>query len=142
MKKWVAANDGRLLGYRNNLTTAEELDSVIAYSGENGQEGRFDGRRHPFAVLSSQPHYLRLLRQQFAQVTNPPIDPRSACYRSPPALAANERLCEAGTTHRLSFKSPILLTPISNSYDDERDHYRADTLDITFDVTKTTLERR
>lgn len=50
--------------------------------------------------------------------------------------------CEAeGQAHRLSFKSPILLySDFKQLTTMKEDHYRADTLDITFDVTKTTLE--
>ncbi len=50
--------------------------------------------------------------------------------------------CEAeGQAHRLSFKSPILLySDFKQLTTMKEEHYRADTLDITFDVTKTTLE--
>ncbi|MEN1769642.1 glutamate synthase central domain-containing protein, partial [Pseudomonas aeruginosa] len=50
--------------------------SVIRVLGENGQEAVGSmGDDTPFAVLSSQPRIIYdYFRQQFAQVTNPPID--------------------------------------------------------------------
>lgn len=50
--------------------------------------------------------------------------------------------CEAeGQAHRLSFKSPILLySDFTQLTTMKEEHYRADRLDITFDVTETTLE--
>ncbi|MGV8611434.1 glutamate synthase central domain-containing protein, partial [Pseudomonas aeruginosa] len=49
--------------------------------------------------------------------------------------------CEAeGQAHRLSFKSPILLySDFKQLTAMEEEHYRADTLDITFDANETTL---
>ena len=80
MKKWVAANwtTTRLPATRNSLTTARKSwISVIRVLGENGQEAVGSmGDDTPFAVLSSQPRIIYdYFRQQFAQVTNPPIDP-------------------------------------------------------------------
>ncbi len=50
--------------------------------------------------------------------------------------------CEAeGQAHRLSFKSPILLySDFKQLTTMSEHHYRADWLDITFDVTETTLD--
>ncbi|VTN12053.1 Glutamate synthase [NADPH] large chain precursor [Raoultella terrigena] len=49
--------------------------------------------------------------------------------------------CEAeGQAHRLSFKSPILLySDFKQLTTMEEEHYRADTLDITFNAAETTL---
>jgi glutamate synthase (NADPH/NADH) large chain len=67
----------------------------------------------PFAVLSSQPRIIYdYFRQQFAQVTNPPIDPLREAHVSLATSIGREMnvFCEAeGQAHRLSFKSPILL---------------------------------
>ncbi|NLF30898.1 MAG: glutamate synthase large subunit, partial [Planctomycetes bacterium] len=57
--------------------TREELTTVLAPMGANGQEpiGSM-GNDTPLAVLSRTPRSLfDYFRQQFAQVTNPPIDP-------------------------------------------------------------------
>jgi glutamate synthase (NADPH) large chain len=56
--------------------TIEELEQVLAPMAEDGKERRgLHGRRHAAAVLSSMyrplSHYFR---QNFSQVTNPPID--------------------------------------------------------------------
>jgi glutamate synthase (NADPH/NADH) large chain len=50
--------------------------------------------------------------------------------------------CEAeGQAHRLTFKSPILLySDFKQLTTMKEEHYRADTLDITFDVTEASLE--
>lgn len=50
--------------------------------------------------------------------------------------------CEAeGRAHRLTFKSPILLySDFKQLTTMKEEHYRADTLDITFDVNDASLE--
>ncbi len=55
----------------------EEEDQVIRVMAEGGQEAVGSmGDDTPIAVLSTQPRHLAdYFRQQFAQVTNPPIDP-------------------------------------------------------------------
>jgi glutamate synthase (NADPH/NADH) large chain len=83
--------------------------------GENGQEAVGSmGDDTPFAVLSSQPRIIYdYFRQQFAQVTNPPIDPLREAHVMSLATSIGREMnvfCEAeGQAHRLSFKSPILL---------------------------------
>ena len=70
-------DDDTLASYQKQFNySAEELDSVIRVLGENGQEAVGSmGDDTPFAVLSSQPRIIYdYFRQQFAQVTNPPID--------------------------------------------------------------------
>ncbi|UMX70807.1 hypothetical protein MJ585_25160 [Klebsiella pneumoniae] len=70
--------------------SAEELDSVLRVLSENGQKQSVRWAMTPFAVLSSQPRIIYdYFRQQFAQVTNPPIDPLHGFdHRWPPASAA------------------------------------------------------
>ncbi|PVF14083.1 glutamate synthase large subunit, partial [Yersinia pestis] len=97
-------------GYSN-----EELDQIIRVLGENGQEATGSmGDDTPFAVLSSGPRIIYdYFRQQFAQVTNPPIDPLREAHVMSLATSIGREMnvfCEAeGQAHRLSFKSPILL---------------------------------
>ncbi len=141
-------DDDTLASYQKQFNySAEELDSVIRVLGENGQEAVGSmGDDTPFAVLSSQPRIIYdYFRQQFAQVTNPPIDPLREAHVMSLATSIGREMnvfCEAeGQAHRLSFKSPILLySDFKQLTTMKEDHYRADTLDITFDVTKTTLE--
>jgi glutamate synthase (NADPH/NADH) large chain len=141
-------DDSLLSSYQKQFNySGEELDSVIRVLGENGQEATGSmGDDTPFAVLSSQPRIIYdYFRQQFAQVTNPPIDPlREAHVMSLATNIGREMnvFCEAeGQAHRLSFKSPILLWSDFHqltTFDEE--YYRADTLDITYDVSQTCLE--
>ncbi|NUU66957.1 glutamate synthase large subunit [Enterobacteriaceae bacterium BIT-l23] len=141
-------DDTLLSSYQKQFNySGEELDSVIRVLGENGQEATGSmGDDTPFAVLSSQPRIIYdYFRQQFAQVTNPPIDPlREAHVMSLATNIGREMnvFCEAeGQAHRLSFKSPILLWSDFRqltTFDEE--YYRADTLDITYDASQTGLE--
>ena len=57
--------------------TREDLRSVIVPMAEAGMEPTGSmGTDTPLAVLSLQPvHFARYFKQQFAEVTNPPIDP-------------------------------------------------------------------
>lgn len=141
-------NDALLETYQKQFAyTNEELEQVIRVLGEMGQEATGSmGDDTPFAVLSSRPRIIYdYFRQQFAQVTNPPIDPlREAHVMSLATNIGREMnvFCEAeGQAHRLSFTSPVLL------YSDfiqlttlEAEHYRADTIDITYSPEKYDLE--
>ncbi|MDN6071956.1 MAG: glutamate synthase large subunit, partial [Enterobacterales bacterium] len=101
----------------------------------------------PFAVLSSRPRIIYdYFRQQFAQVTNPPIDPlREAHVMSLSTSIGREMnvFSEAeGQAHRLNFKSPILLySDFTQLTTQDSEHYRADTLDLTFDPQQTDLQQ-
>ncbi len=127
--------------------SGEELESSIRVLGENGQEATGSmGDDTPFAVLSSRPRIIYdYFRQQFAQVTNPPIDPlREAHVMSLSTSIGREMnvFSEAeGQAHRLNFKSPILLySDFDQLVHQEQQHYRADKLDLTFDPTQTDLQ--
>jgi glutamate synthase (NADPH/NADH) large chain len=92
----------------------EERDQVIRVLGEAGQEATGSmGDDTPFPVLSSQirsPY--DYFRQQFAQVTNPPIDPlRENIVMSLETCFGEERnLFEEGEDHaqRVVVDSPVL----------------------------------
>ncbi|ACS87391.1 glutamate synthase large subunit [Musicola paradisiaca] len=129
-------------GYSN-----EELDQIIRVLGENGQEAVGSmGDDTPFAVLSSRPRIIYdYFRQQFAQVTNPPIDPlREAHVMSLATCIGREMnvFCEAeGQAHRLSFKSPILLySDFIQLINQDPAHYRAEKIDLTFDPQQQSLQ--
>ena len=106
---------------RSSLTTARKSwTRLSACSVKTARSGRLNGDDTPFAVLSSQPRIIYdYFRQQFAQVTNPPIDPLREAHVMSLATSIGREMnvfCEAeGQAHRLTFKSPILLYPISNS---------------------------
>lgn len=130
-------------GYSN-----EELDQIIRVLGENGQEATGSmGDDTPFAVLSSGPRIIYdYFRQQFAQVTNPPIDPLREAHVMSLATSIGREMnvfCEAeGQAHRLSFKSPILLySDFQQLTTLEGEHYRADRLDLTFNPAENGLEQ-
>ncbi|GKX56436.1 glutamate synthase large subunit [Leminorella grimontii] len=141
-------DDARLLAYQKQFAySSEELEQILRVLGENGQEATGSmGDDTPFAVLSSRPRIIYdYFRQQFAQVTNPPIDPLRESHVM--SLATNigremNVFCEAeGQAHRLSFPSPVLL------YSDfvqlttmKEEYYRADTIDITYDPEKSGLK--
>lgn len=94
----------------------EEREQVIRPLVENGQEAVGSmGDDTPMAVLSSQVRSIYdYFRQQFAQVTNPPIDPlREAIVMSlETLLGAEKNLFEEKPEHaaRVILKSPILST--------------------------------
>jgi glutamate synthase (NADPH/NADH) large chain len=94
--------------------TFEERDQVLRILGEAGQEAVGSmGDDTPFAVLSEQPRSLYdYFRQQFAQVTNPPIDPlREAVVMSlETCLGAECNLFEESPAYapRLTANSPVL----------------------------------
>ncbi|KHN54201.1 glutamate synthase large subunit [Pectobacterium fontis] len=128
--------------------SSEELDQVIRVLGENGQEATGSmGDDTPFAVLSSRPRIIYdYFRQQFAQVTNPPIDPLREAHVMSLATSIGREMnvfCEAeGQAHRLSFKSPILLySDFTQLTSQDELHYRAITLDLTFDPSQQSLQQ-
>lgn len=168
-KEWMEKNVRRLVPFENlpddqmgsremddNLLStfhkqfgysSEELDSIIRVLGENGQEAVGSmGDDTPFAVLSSRPRVIYdYFRQQFAQVTNPPIDPLREAHVMSLATSIGREMnvfCEAeGQAHRLSFKSPILLySDFRQLTTQEEEFYRADTLDCTFDPAESSLK--
>ncbi|MFP1763294.1 glutamate synthase large subunit [Lonsdalea quercina] len=129
-------------GYSN-----EELDQILRVLGENGQEATGSmGDDTPFAVLSSRPRIVYdYFRQQFAQVTNPPIDPlREAHVMSLATCIGREMnvFSEAeGQAYRLTFKSPVLLySDFNQLIHQDQEHYRADQIDLTFDPQQQTLQ--
>jgi glutamate synthase (NADPH/NADH) large chain len=94
--------------------TFEERDQIIRPLAESGQEAVGSmGDDTPMAVLSRQVrHVADFFRQQFAQVTNPPIDPlREAIVMSlETCLGREQNVFEQGPEHadRVIISSPIL----------------------------------
>ena len=124
----------KLFGY-----SYEELDQIIRVLGENSQEAVGSmGDDTPMAVLSSSQRTLYdYFRQQFAQVTNPPIDPlRENHVMSLATCIGREQNVfneTFGHAHRVLFQSPILL------YSDfhqllalEGEHYRHQVISLNF----------
>lgn len=94
--------------------TYEERTEIIRPSAENGQEAVGSmGDDTPMAVLSKQVrHVADFFRQQFAQVTNPPIDPlREAIVMSlETCLGSEKNIFEPTPDHanRIVLSSPVL----------------------------------
>ena len=93
--------------------TNEERTEIIRPSAENGQEAVGSmGDDTPMAVLSKQVrHVADFFRQQFAQVTNPPIDPlREAIVMSlETCLGSEKNIFEPTPDHanRIVLSSPV-----------------------------------
>ena len=94
--------------------TNEERAEIIRPSAENGQEAVGSmGDDTPMAVLSKQiRHVADFFRQQFAQVTNPPIDPlREAIVMSlETCLGSEKNVFDPTPDHanRIVLSSPVL----------------------------------
>ena len=111
----VAMDPSRLLIYQKLfMVTFEERDQVLRVLAESGQEAIGSmGDDTPFAVLSQSERSLYdYFRQQFAQVTNPPIDPlREQIVMSLETCFGREQnLFEesAGHAKRIVINSPVL----------------------------------
>jgi len=124
----------KLFGY-----SIDEIDQVIRVLGETGREAVASmGDDTPVAVLSHKPRLLfDYFRQQFAQVTNPPIDPlREQHVMSLATCIGREQNVfneTMGHANRVLFKSPILvysdMTQLKNL---DEAHYRHVVLDLNY----------
>ena len=117
----------------------EEIQQVVKTLAENGQEATGSmGDDTPMAVLSSQPRTLfDYFRQQFAQVTNPPIDPLRERYVMSlgTCIGREHNVFNETTSHadRILFDTPILMyTGIQQLRELDPKHYRSDTLQLNY----------
>lgn len=96
------------------MVSFEERDQLLRPIAESGQEAVGSmGDDTPMAVLSRQVrHVSDYFRQQFAQVTNPPIDPlrESIVMSLETCLGREQNVFEQGPEHadRLIISSPVL----------------------------------
>ncbi len=125
----------------------EELDQVIRVLAEDGQEAVGSmGDDTPMAVLSRAVRSpFDYLRQQFAQVTNPPIDPiREAIVMSLHTVFGRERNLFEETpehAHRLGVNSPVLSHDAFVAVTTQSDPaYAPMVFDLTYDPAQTTLK--
>lgn len=136
-----------LLAYQKLFqVTFEERDQILRVLAEDGQEAVGSmGDDTPMAVLSQKVRSpFDYLRQQFAQVTNPPIDPiREACVMSLNTCFGPEHNLFEQTpdnAHRLEVRSPVLsrdkFTRLTTLTDP---NYRSITLDLSYDPQQTNL---
>ena len=97
-----------------HLVTREERDQVLRPMAEDGQEATGSmGDDTPMAVLSQKVrHVADYFRQQFAQVTNPPIDPlrESIVMSLETCIGAEKNVFEQTEdhAHRVILTSPVL----------------------------------
>jgi glutamate synthase (NADPH/NADH) large chain len=119
----------------------EEIQQVIRTLAENGQEATGSmGDDTPMAVLSSKTRTLYdYFRQQFAQVTNPPIDPlRERYVMSLGTCIGREHNVfneTSGHADRMLFSTPILMyTGLKQLRELDPEHYRSDTLTLSYDA--------
>ena len=117
----------------------EEIQQVIKTLAENGQEATGSmGDDTPMAVLSSQNRTLYdYFRQQFAQVTNPPIDPlRERYVMSLGTCIGREHNVfneTSGHADRMLFSTPVLMyTGLKQLRELDPEHYRSDTLSLNY----------
>ncbi|MGS2721385.1 glutamate synthase large subunit [Paraglaciecola aestuariivivens] len=117
----------------------EELDQVVKVLAKDGQEATGSmGDDTPMAVLSSQNRTIYdYFRQQFAQVTNPPIDPlRENHVMSLATCIGREKsvFSEAsGYADRVLFDSPIMVyTDLKQLRNYDPEHYYAEFVDLNY----------
>ncbi|MFT5813445.1 MAG: glutamate synthase (NADPH/NADH) large chain, partial [Psychroserpens sp.] len=118
----------------------EEIHQVVKALADNGQEATGSmGDDTPMAVLSSQSRSLYdYFRQQFAQVTNPPIDPLRERYVMSlgTCIGREHNVFNETTGHadRILFATPVLMyTGLKQLRELDPDHYRSDTLSLNYD---------
>jgi glutamate synthase (NADPH/NADH) large chain len=126
----------------------EECDLVLRPVAESGQEATGSmGDDAPMAVLSRQERSLfDYFRQQFAQVTNPPIDPlRETIVMSlETCIGAEQNIFEetAEHAHRVILSSPVLSKDkFERLLTLEDDQFEAITIDLNYDPAKFGLEQ-
>ncbi|KAF0813757.1 Glutamate synthase [NADPH] large chain [Andreprevotia sp. IGB-42] len=139
---------GTLLTYQKQFQlTYEERDQILRVLAADGQEAIGSmGDDTPMAVLSEKVRSpFDYLRQQFAQVTNPPIDPiREAIVMSLNTCFGPERNIfqeSEENARRLEVRSPVLS---SDKFDAlvnlQGADYKPAFFDISFEPSQTTLQ--
>ncbi|WNC71655.1 glutamate synthase large subunit [Thalassotalea psychrophila] len=121
----------------------EEIQQVIKTMAENGQEATGSmGDDTPMAVLSSKSRTLYdYFRQQFAQVTNPPIDPlRERFVMSLATSVGREHNVFNETTghaDRVQFDTPVLMyTGIKQLREFDPEHYHSETICLNYSASE------
>ncbi len=125
------------------MVSYEERDQVIRALAENGQEAVGSmGDDTPMPVLSTQVRSLYdYFRQQFAQVTNPPIDPlRESIVMSLQTCVGPERNVFTETEHharRVVLNSPVL-SPVKfrKLLDLNLDDFQVEQIDLQYSAAE------
>ncbi|WP_445425313.1 glutamate synthase large subunit [Alishewanella sp. HL-SH06] len=126
----------------------EEIDQVMTVLAKDGQEAVGSmGDDTPMAVLSRKPRTMfDYFRQQFAQVTNPPIDPlRESHVMSLATSIGREHNVfreTAGYARRIQFESPILMySDLKQLKQADDKYYRHQIFSLNFDPAKLSLQQ-
>lgn len=125
----------------------EEIDQVVTVLAKDAQEAVGSmGDDTPMAVLSRKPRTLfDYFRQQFAQVTNPPIDPlREAHVMSLATSIGREHNVfreTAGYARRIQFESPVLMySDLKQLKQAEEKYYKHQIFSLNFDPAQQSLQ--
>ncbi|MFT5311742.1 MAG: glutamate synthase (NADPH/NADH) large chain [Paraglaciecola sp.] len=117
----------------------EEMQQVVKVLAKDGQEAVGSmGDDTPMAVLSSKQRIIYdYFRQQFAQVTNPPIDSlRENHVMSLATCIGREQNVfseTSGYAHRVLFDSPVLVyTDLKQLREFNAEHYYSEVVDINY----------
>ncbi len=145
--KRVFTDDEMLVLHKLFNYSYEEIDQVVTVLAKDAQEAVGSmGDDTPMAVLSRKPRTLfDYFRQQFAQVTNPPIDPlREAHVMSLATSIGREHNVfkeTAGYARRVQFESPILMySDLKQLKQADEKYYKHQTFTINFDPSKQSLQ--
>ncbi|RUO30296.1 glutamate synthase large subunit [Aliidiomarina soli] len=141
-------DDTRMAIYHKQFFySTEEIEQIIKVLAKDGQEATGSmGDDTPIAVLSSQPRLLYdYFRQQFAQVTNPAIDPiRERHVMSLSTCIGREQNLfneTSGYADRVLFDSPVLMyTDLDQLKDFDEDHYPWRSFSLYYAPEKESLE--
>src|SRR5690554_2019828 len=130
------------------MYSREELQQVIAVLGSDAHEATGSmGDDTPIAVLSQQPRSVfDFFRQQFAQVTNPPIDPiRERHVMSLATCIGREQNVfneTSGYAERVVMESPVLMyTDLKQLRELPEQGYKLAKLSLHYDAVQDNLEQ-
>jgi glutamate synthase (NADPH) large subunit (EC 1.4.1.13) len=134
--------------HKLHMYSREELLQVLAVLAEDGHEATGSmGDDTPIAVLSQQPRdVFDYFRQQFAQVTNPPIDPiRERHVMSLATCIGREQNVfneTSGYAERVVIESPVLMyTDLKQLRELPDEHYKLAVLNLGYDVHSDNLQQ-
>ena len=141
--------DNEMLTYHKLFNYSyEEIDQVMTVLAKDGQEAVGSmGDDTPMAVLSRKPRTLYdYFRQQFAQVTNPPIDPlREAHVMSLATSIGREHNVfkeTAGYARRIQFESPVMMySDLKQLKQADEKYYKHQIFSLNFDPASFSLEQ-
>ncbi|RUO32862.1 glutamate synthase large subunit [Aliidiomarina sanyensis] len=142
-------DEGKMAAFHKQFFySTEEIEQVLRVLAQDGQEATGSmGDDTPIAVLSTQPRQIYdYFRQQFAQVTNPPIDPiRERHVMSLATCIGREQNMfneTSGYANRVLFQSPVLMyTDLKQLKDLDDTHYAWRSFDLNYDPKEKNLRQ-